>query len=413
MSFRESQSPSVLMLLSNAYDPDPRVRQEGLALLEMGCRVRILAWDRDLKACPAETLEGIEVQRVLLASVHGRGATQLFFYALLYLQMFSKAWRTGFDVIHCHDLDMLPLGFILGKLKRKPIVYDAHENFTDMLGTNVPSALRRGLEWLEDFLIRRTDLLITVGEKLRGHFAKRRACRSVVVGNWKRVEDYSRSEGQNLELRRRFGIPEGALLIACITQLLKDRKLEELLAAVDASPDVYVIIGGKGELEDWVRERAAKNPRIVYVGFVPVTEIPAYTCAADIIYYGFDPESPNARFSSPNKLFEALAAGKPIITGDFGEIADVVRHGSCGLILSRYSVPEIQTAFMKLGDPASLRRLAQNAKQMGALAMNWEVGEQILFQEYSLLLPAGRLSHPQMHGTDPLGAANSAEARIA
>ena len=48
---------TVLMLLTNAYDPDPRVRQEALALIGMGCRVRLLAWDRDLKA-PATRMHG-------------------------------------------------------------------------------------------------------------------------------------------------------------------------------------------------------------------------------------------------------------------------------------------------------------------------------------------------------------------
>lgn len=61
---------TILMLLTNAYDPDPRVRQEALALIGMGCRVRLLAWDRDLKAPAAECMEGVEVERVFLSSTH-------------------------------------------------------------------------------------------------------------------------------------------------------------------------------------------------------------------------------------------------------------------------------------------------------------------------------------------------------
>ena len=97
-------------------------------------------------------------------------------------------------MVHCHDLDTLPLGFILGKLKRKPIVYDAHESFPDMLEGSVPGTIQRGLVRLENFFIRRIDLLITVGEKLRQHFAERGARHSVVVGNWKRLGDFSRTE---------------------------------------------------------------------------------------------------------------------------------------------------------------------------------------------------------------------------
>jgi glycosyltransferase involved in cell wall biosynthesis len=377
------------MLLTNAYDPDPRVRQEALALIGMGCRVRLLAWDRDLKAPAAECLEGVEVERVFLPSTHGRGATQILFYAWLYLKMLWRGMRTPFDVVHCHDLDTLPLGFLLGKLKRKPIVYDAHESFPDMLAGSVPRAMQRTLVLLENFFIRRIDLLITVGEKLRRHFAERGAHRSVVVGNWKRLGDFSRTGQQNREVRRRLGIPDGALAVVCITQLLRDRKIEELLAAIEDRPDVYVILGGKGILKDWIVQSAASNPRILFVGFVSGKQIADYTCASDVVYYGFDPQNPNARFSAPNKLYEALTAGRPLITGDFGEIAEVVREAECGIVLPEYSTEEIRRALDVLANLHTRNSMAANASRFGA-SLNWEKGEQTLHREYSRFLPGLR-----------------------
>jgi glycosyltransferase involved in cell wall biosynthesis len=384
---------TVLMLLTNAYDPDPRVRQEALALIEMGCRIRLLAWDRDLKSPASETMEGVQVERVFLPSRHGRGATQIFFYAWLYLRMLWRGWRVRFDAVHCHDLDTLPLGFVLGKLKRKPVIYDAHESFPDMLKGNVPDSILSALVRLENFLIRRIDLLITVGEKLRRHFEERGAEHSVVVGNWKRLDEYSRTGEQIREVRRRLGIPEDALAVVCITHLFPDRKIEELLDAVDASQPVHLIIGGKGALEPLVVKRAAANPRIHWVGFVTGEEIPAYTCASDVVFYGFDPENPNARFSAPNKLFEALAAGRPLITGDFGEIADTVRQASCGIVLSEYDVEEIRKAFAAFEDSYLRSRMSANALQFGRTGMNWAVGAGILHREYSALL-AEPLRHP-------------------
>ena len=388
---KEEVRPLVLMLLTNCYDPDPRVRQEALALLKIGCQVRILAWDRDLKTQPKECVEGVEVERVFLGSKHGRGNLQTFFYAWLYVKMFWRAVRTPFDVIHCHDLDTLPIGFILGKLKRKPIVYDAHESFTDMLEGSVHPWLRRALVALEKFLIRRINLLITVGEKLRRHFEERGSRHSVVVGNWKGLEEFSRTDAENRDIRKRLGIPEGAFVATCITQLLKDRKIEELLDAVDSLADWYVIIGGKGVLEGLVRQRAANNPRIIFVGYAGGRDIASYTCTADVIYYGFDPANPNARFSAPNKLFEALAAGKPLITGDFGEIADVVRSASCGFVLPEYSAEAIRDALALLNESNLRDTVAQNARRFGKATMNWRQGETILHAEYSALLP-NRLS---------------------
>ena len=403
--------PAVLMLLTNAYDPDPRVRQEALALVRMGCRVRILAWDRDLKSPGFECMEGVEVERVFLPSVHGRGNTQLFFYAWVYLKMLWRGWQSSFDVVHCHDLDTLPLGFVLGKLKGRPIVYDAHESFPDMLAGSVHPAVQRALVCLEGFLIRRVNLLITVGEKLRQHFAERGARHSVVVGNWKRLDEFARSAGQNREFRRQLAIPDSAIVIVCITQLFVDRKVEELLDAVDSVPDVYLIIGGKGALEEMVRARAAKNHRIRYVGFVAAADIPACTCAGDVVYYGFDSENPNARFSAPNKLFEALAAGKPLIVADFGEIGEVVRNVSCGIILPNYSVKEIRGALEKLRDEKLRNSLADNARRHGRSAMNWQKGEEVLYLEYSAILPETLKRELRSAPASSPGLAAGAEAR--
>jgi len=380
-------SPTVLMLLTNAYDPDPRVRQEALALIEMGYRVRLLAWDRDLRSPKFECVEGVDVERVHLRSIHGRGNAQVFFYALLYLKMLWRGWRIPFDVIHCHDLDTLPIGFLLGKFKRKPIIYDAHESFPDMLDGNVYPVVQNALFRLETFLIRRIDLLITVGEKLRRFFFARGADNSVVVGNWKRLEDFSRSTEQNAEVRRRLGIPGQAMVVLCITQLFKDRKIAELLDALDECRDVYLIIGGKGILGDLVQKRAATNPHIIYVRFVPAAEIPAYTCAADVVYYGFDPENPNARFSAPNKLYEALAAGKPLITGNFGEIGEVVSSASCGIVLDRYGAKEIRAALERLQEAQLRSRLTENARCCGRTGMNWQKGKETLSRAYSAILP--------------------------
>jgi len=390
-SSKEAESPKVLMFLSNAYDPDPRVRQEALSLLDMGCDVRIVAWDRERKAPEFQNMEGVAVERVFLTSTHGRGNAQIVFYALLYLRMLWRGISTPFDVVHCHDLDTLPLGFLLGRLKRKPVIYDAHESFPDMLAGHVSPVVTRGLVGLEDFLIRRTELLITVGEKLRRHFIERGARHCVVVGNWKRVEEYSGGEEKSGEIRKCLGIPSDAIVVVCVTQLLKDRKLEEFMEAVDGCPNVWAIIGGQGVLQDAVKGWAKRNSRICYVGFVRTEEIPAYTCAADIVYYGFDPANPNARFSAPNKLFEALAAGRPLITGDFGEIADVVREASCGVVLPQYSVEEIRKGIETLQDSKVRAGMASNAKQFGRTFMNWQKGEEVLCEEYSKLLPFSAL----------------------
>lgn len=380
--------PTVLMLLTNAYDPDPRVRQEAMSLIEAGWHVRLLAWDRDGKSAPREAIDGVEVERVYLRSTHGRGWTQIPFYAAVYAKLLWRAARVDFDAIHCHDLDTLPAGFLAGMLRGRPVVYDSHESFPDMLTGSVPAAIRNGLTMLENWLIRRVDLVITVGDKLRRFFEQRGAQRAVVVGNWKRSEDFVTTPADRTKLRREMGIPEDALAVVSITQLLPDRKLQELFDAVDLLPGVYCIVAGSGSLEPMVRARAAQNPRIVYVGRLKPAEIPRYTCAADAIYYGFDPANPNARFSAPNKLYEALAAGLPLITGDFGEIGEVVRTHKCGIVLETYSAESVARAMTLLSDAGVRHVMGAQAERLGREDFHWNTAARTLHAEYGRFLRA-------------------------
>ena len=70
------------MLLTNSFNPDPRVHQEAKTLVENGYDVTILCWDRDLKAPPHEVIDEIIIERIYVRSTHGRESTQILFLLL-------------------------------------------------------------------------------------------------------------------------------------------------------------------------------------------------------------------------------------------------------------------------------------------------------------------------------------------
>ena len=334
----------ILMLLSNAFDPDPRVHREAAALVRQGYDVQILCWDRDLKAPEFETIDGIKIQRVFVKSTHGRGVTQMAFLGLFWIKAFIKALFIPFDVVHAHDFDTLPLGYILAKLKKSKLVYDSHESYVDMLHAH-PVWLRKMIFTIENFLIKQVDLLITVGEKLKLYFEKRGALQTCVVGNWQDPDKFKFSKEDILSEKQKLNISENQKVISFIANLGFERQVPQLIEAVKQTPEIFLIIGGSGPCKSMVEEASEQSDNIHYLGYVQPAGIPLYTACADIVFYGFDPDNPNARFSAPNKLFEGLAAGKVVLTGDFGEIARIVKETQSGIILEDYSVQALKKAF--------------------------------------------------------------------
>jgi glycosyltransferase involved in cell wall biosynthesis len=256
-----------------------------------------------------------------------------------------------------------------------------------MVAGSVHPLVAKMLYRAEKFLVRRADLLITVGEKLRAHFESLGARRSVVVGNWKNLLEYGCTAKENRALREKAGIPQSSIAIVCITQLLKNRMIAELVESARGFEDVVVVLAGYGELEPQVRAWARDNPRVVYAGFLHAVEVAAWTCACDVVYCGFDTSMPNFRFAAPNKLYEALAAGKPLLAPDAGEIGELLRRYRCGVLLEDCSVASVRDAIAQIRDPNTRAVMTRNAYELGRGHMNWEKGCEVLVAEYAMLLP--------------------------
>jgi glycosyltransferase involved in cell wall biosynthesis len=370
----------ILMLLSNAFDPDPRVHREALTLVAAGYQVTILCWDRDRKCQTEQVIDGISLRRIHVTSTHGRGAGQIFYLAAFWGKAFAVGRKLSFDIVHAHDFDTLPLGYALARAKGAKLVYDSHESYVDMVH-NLPSVIRKSIWHSENFLLKRVDLVITVGDILKEFLQERGARNVCVVGNWQDPEQFVFVEQELAAERERLGIRPGQKVIAFIANLGAERRIPELIAAVSQTPDAFLILGGNGPGAEQAKAAAATCTNIAYLGYVQPQRVPFYTTLADIVFYSFDPANPNARFSAPNKLFECLAAGKAMLTGDFGEIGRIVRELHCGVILPDYEAMRIRAAIEDLSGEV-LNEYSRNARRAAEERYSWPRAAEILLANY-------------------------------
>ncbi len=379
----------ILMLLPNGFDPDPRVHNEARSLVEAGYLVTILCWDRDVKYKEHEDIDGIRIERIFVSSSYGRGSSQLRYLWRFWKEAYQRALIKTPDVIHAHDFNTLPLGYWLGKRLKIPVIFDAHESYHEMLADNVHPVIKWTIARIERFLIKRIDLLITVGSILEEEYKRRGAKRTIVIGNWKRLEDFRFSEAEIKNARKELGIPENCLIISFIGYLLPSRGLLTLIEAVRSDKEVFLVIGGKGPLEDKISEAIKNADNIRYLGYTVPDKIPLITSVSDVIYYGFKNNLGNNKYSAPNKLFEALAAGKAILTCNNGEIARIVKEEKCGIRLNKFSKETLLDSFKKLRNVNLINTYKDNAHQAGINKYNWSNAEKTLLGVYDKIADNG------------------------
>jgi len=233
------------------------------------------------------------------------------------------------DVYHGHDLTALPAAVRARSRRGGLVVYDSHESFMDS-GTNVNRSRwgKAVLRWFERRQARQATALVTVnrslGEILGPRFGIKRV---VVVYNTPARWDVP-AERPNL-IREATGLPVDAPIALYHGAFFLHRGLEELAASIlqPGMERVHAVYLGYGSQEATLREMA-EDPqyggRIHVLEAVPPAVLPLWVASADVGVMPIQASTLNHRLSSPNKLFESLATGLPVVVSDFLEMRRIV-----------------------------------------------------------------------------------------
>jgi len=361
----------ILMLVTNPCTNDPRVQNEARSLVQAGHRVTVIAWDRYKQTELPKSVDGIEIVQVRTwPSVRwGLGIAPWHFFHLLLWQW--RAYRmalrlhkeNGFDAIHCHDFDTLPVGVMLKRKHGLPLVYDAHELYGYMAMGVAPAWVGRLLMQLEKRLIVKTDKIITVSEATKRYFVGITDKPILIIMNCKQLQapEYQPPTGN-----KKFTL----IYIGLID---KTRSLTLLINVVKQLPDIHCIIGGIGQ-SDFVltiRNECDKIPNISFIGEVSFDKVLSMTGKADAIFCLFDPKDPNSRIGMPNKLFEAMVCGRPIICTKGTYSGELTEREEVGLAVE-YTEEALRQAVIKLRDNPELREeLGRNGLKAAIEKYNW------------------------------------------
>ncbi len=278
--------------------------------------------------------EKTEVHRVGKVAKGGGLIGKLISFLGWYLAVVLAALRFKPNVVNCHSLSVLPVSWLLAKLNRACLIYEPHELETETLtmGGRRKAVAKR----LEGRLIGAADLVIAVSESIAQRYRQDYGPREVeVIRNSPPLSEHSMIENSDVvSYRQLFGIPEDDIVFLYQGALEEGRGVRIILDAFALGVEGrHVVFMGFGSLEDEIRERAEALANVHFHLPVPTVEVLQYTLGADVGIAFLDRSCLNHEYALPNKFFQYLHAGKPVMCTNLIEMGEIVKRYQVGWLV--------------------------------------------------------------------------------
>jgi len=344
-------------------------------LARSGYRVSLIA-----RHTQGEIIDGVEFVPI---PHHRNRITRMTLGAWL---AYRTACRLQADLYHFHDPELLPVGVLLKLSTRAQVVYDVHENHAQkILGRKwLPGPLRRiaslAVHLVERASARAFDGIVAVTENIASQFSH---SQTIVVRNYPLLEKLAQySEDRQDDAHNRTLIYTGGLTW--------HRGIYQVIQALSfvRTPQVRLTILGRSDGRRF-EEEVEKLPgfrKVEYRGQVPFEETYRRMSSAAI---GFVCNQPGYDYdlAQPNKLFEYMSAGVPVVASNFELWREVVEDNECGVTVDPTSPQQIAEAIdFLLGNPELRRTMGENGRRAVQEKYNWECEAEKLLSLYQELL---------------------------
>lgn len=292
------------------------------------------------------------------------------------------ALRMKARVYHFHDPELLLVGFLL-RLMGYVVIYDVHEDYAKSIAfrTYIPPKLRTAvaecLFRLEDCLGRFFHAIVVATDDIKKNFPRQKV---VAVRNYPILAGDSKRQNS-----------KGNIYFVYVGSLSRANGITEIVRSMEhltVSEGVKLILAGKfspPEYEEEVRQLDGFK-RVDYRGWIPFYEVSELMSSCDVGMVCCHPE-PNSVNSLPNKMFEYMSVGLPVIASHFALWRDIIEKDYCGLCADPMRPDDVARAMqIMIGNPEMRRQMGENAKKAIENKYNWESEARSLLGLYRELL---------------------------
>jgi glycosyltransferase involved in cell wall biosynthesis len=302
-------------------------------------------------------------------------------YSEFNARLFFRLLFSNADIFVANDLDTLLPNYIVSKLKGKKLFYDSHEYFTGVPELENNTAKRKAWQKLEKILLPKLKNMYTVNGSVAAKYKEVYGVDMKVVRNLPVYEPILPPE--------EMVFPEGKkILLLQGAGINIQRGAEELVESMRYLPDEFLLyLIGSGDCWDKLKQLTSDlklEEKVKFIEKIPFQELKKYTAQAHLGFSLDKPLSLNYQLSLPNKIFDYIHAGVPVLASDIFEVRKIIETWNLGSIIMEVSPQSIANAVKDIfSNDLRYQQWKENCL-IAAQELNWQKEKNILKQIYSL-----------------------------
>lgn len=361
----------IVLAVTNDISTDQRVIRTAHSLYNMPAQITIIGrWSGN-----SMNYSDPRFQSIRMRIFFKKGPL---FYAEYNFRLLIRLMMIKADLMVANDLDTLPAVFLASRIRKKKLVYDCHEFFTEVPELIGRRRARKVWEWLESRMLPHIRYTSTVSLPVAVTYNRKYGLNMQVIRNLPFRRDPLIHPAVMLrEHNEKIILYQGALNMG--------RGLEMAIEAIQFTRNIRLVLIGTGDLDKKLRNLAASlnmTDRIVFTGRIFPDRLFEYTIQADLGISIEENLCLNYRYALPNKVFDYIQAEVPVLVSDMPEMRALVEKYDVGLINTARNAGDLGTLFSEiLNNEEKLFHWKANLKKAAA-ELCWENEEQKMITLY-------------------------------
>ena len=284
------------------------------------------------------------------------------FYLEYNVRLWLFLWFRTFDILGTVDADTLPAGWLLRKLKKIKLVFDAHEWFSQVPEVVARPGVQRIWAWVERQFISASDAAYTVCGSIADEYAKISGRHFDVIMNVPPLEETVQAQQ-----------PEEPHFILYQGALNQGRGIEAMIKALHKL-DIRLVLVGEGDLSLALRELVVLEGlqhKVTFAGWVPPERLSHFTRKAWLGLNVSENQGLSYFYSLNNKFFDYIHAGLPSLVNAFPEYLRIMKQWEVGIAVDSDPEALVQAVKQLQSDPELYQKLSMNCRE-AAKTLNWQ-----------------------------------------